>query len=110
MQEHVDEIARNVASGGHAVLVIDRAAWRATSKLVMPTNNTPILLPSRAPELNPFESIWQCMRANWLSTRVFESYDATIEAICQAWNKLIEIPDTIQSIGMRELTHAGRPE
>ena len=110
MQAHVDAIARNVASGAHAVLIMDRAAWHATSKLVMPTNITPILLPSRAPELNPVENIWQCMRANWLSNRVFENYGAIIDAIYEAWNYLIEIPDTIKSIGMREWAHVGRSE
>jgi len=110
MQEHVDEIARNVANGAHAVLIMDRAAWHATSKLVMPTNITPILLPSRAPELNPVENIWQYMRANWLSNRVFDDYDTIIEAICEAWNNLIEIPETIKSIGMREWAHVGRFE
>ena len=108
MQAHVDETARKVASGAHAVLIMDRAAWHATCKLVMPTNITPILLPSRAPELNPVENIWQYMRANWLSNRVFENYDAIIEAICEAWNNLIEIPDAIKSIGMREWAHVGR--
>ena len=108
MQAHVDEIARNVASGAHAVLVMDRAAWHSTSKLVMSDNITPIMLPSRSPELNPVENIWQYMRANWLSNRVFESYDAIIEAICDAWNKLVALPGTIKSIGMREWAHVGR--
>ena len=31
-----------------------------------------ILLPSRAPELNPVENIWQYLRQNWLSNRVFD--------------------------------------
>jgi transposase len=62
------------------------------------------------PELNPVENIWQYMRANWLSNRVFENYDAIIEAICEAWNNLIEIPDAIKSIGMREWAHVGRSE
>ena len=108
MQEQVDEIARNVANGAHAVLIMDRAAWHATSKLVMPNNITPILLPSRAPELNPVENIWQYMRENWLSNRVFKSYDAIVEAICEAWNRLVALPDVIKSIGMREWAHVGR--
>ena len=58
MQAHVVEIGGNVASGAHAVLIMDRAVWHATSKLLMPTNITPTLLPSRAPELNPVENIW----------------------------------------------------
>ena len=87
---------------------MDRAAWHATSKLVMPNNITPILLPSRAPELNPVENIWQYMRENWLSNRVFENYDAIVDAICEAWNKLIALPDVIKSIGMRDWAHVGR--
>ena len=76
--------------------------------LGMPNNITPILLPSRAPELNPVENIWQYMRANWLSNRVFETYNAIIEAACEAWQKLVAQPDTITSIGMRDWAHVGQ--
>src|SRR5208282_3425235 len=76
--------SRNVAEGAHAVLLLDRAGWHTTGKLRMPANITPILLPSRAPELNPVENIWQYMRANWLSNRVFETYDVIIDAACEA--------------------------
>ena len=40
-----------------------------SGKLKMPKNLTIILLPSRSPELNPVENIWQYMRANWLAIR-----------------------------------------
>ena len=33
----------------------------------MPDNITPIFLPSRAPELNPVENVWQYLAQNWLS-------------------------------------------
>jgi transposase len=36
-------------------------------------NITPIFLPSRAPELNPVENVWQYLRQNWLSNTVFEN-------------------------------------
>ena len=74
----------------------------------MPANITPILLPSRAPELNPVENIWQHMRANWLSNRVFETYDAIIDAACEAWQKLIAQPQTITSIGLRDWANIGQ--
>ena len=64
MQLHLDEISRNVAKGAHAVLLLDRAGWHTTSKLDVPDNITPIFLPSRAPELNPVESVWQYLRQN----------------------------------------------
>ena len=85
MQQHLDEISRHVAKGAHAVLILDRAGWHTTGNLAMPANITPIFLPSRAPELNPVENIWQYLRANWLSNSVFETYDAIIDAACEAW-------------------------
>jgi hypothetical protein len=72
MQLHLEEISAHVAEGAHAVLLLDRAGWHTTAKLDMPPNITPIFLPSRAPELNPVENIWQFMRGNWLSNLVFE--------------------------------------
>jgi transposase len=44
------------------------------AKLKEPNNITSIFLPSRAPELNPVENIWQYLRASWLSNRVFGGY------------------------------------
>ena len=108
MQLHLDEISRNVAEGAHAVLLLDRAGWHTTGNLDVPANITPILLPSRAPELNPVENVWQYLRANWLSNRVFETYDAIIDAACEAWMKLIAMPEAITSIGMREWAHVGQ--
>ena len=108
MKLHLDEISRHVAEGAHAVLLLDRAGWHTTSNLDVPANITPILLPSRAPELNPVENVWQYLRANWQSNRAFETYDAIIDAACEAWMKLIARPETITSIGMREWAHIGQ--
>jgi transposase len=108
MQLHLDEISRHVARRAHAVLLLDRAGWHTTAKLDVPRNMTLIFLPSRAPELNPVENVWQYLRQNWLSNRVFEGYDAIIDAACEAWRKLLTQPETIKSIGMREWAHVGQ--
>ena len=108
MQRHLDEIAHTVKRRSHAVLLLDRAAWHTTGNLVVPRNMTLIFLPSRAPELNPVENIWQYMRANWLSNRVFNSYGAIVDAACEAWNRLVAQPRTITSIGMRAWAHIGQ--
>jgi len=107
MQLHIDEIALHVAKDAHAVLLLDRAGWHTTSKLRWPKNITPILLPSRSPELNPVEQVWQHLRANYLSNRVFETYDDIIDAACEAWTKLLAKPAAITSIGMRQWAHTG---
>jgi transposase len=90
------------------VLLLDRAGWHIASDLVWPKNITPILLPSRSPELNPVENIWQYLRANYLSNRVFETYNDIIDAACDAWRRLTDRPDVITSIGMRKWTHTGQ--
>ena len=107
MQMHLDEISSQVARGAHAVVLMDRAGWHTTDKLKIPKNLTIILLPSRSPELNPVENLWQFLRANFLSNRVFETYDAIIDAACDAWNALIGMPETIRSIGTRQWVHIG---
>ena len=110
MQLHLNEISRHVARSAHAILLLDRAGWHTTTNLDVPGNITLIFLPSRAPELNPVENIWQYLRANWLSNRVFETYDAIIEAACDAWQKLIAEPEIITSIGMRHWAHVGQTQ
>ena len=108
MQAHLQEISRTVAPGAHAVLLMDRAGWHTTGELDMPENITPVLLPSRAPELNPVENIRQYLRQTYLSNRVFADYDEFIDAACHAWNRLIAKPWQIMSIGMREWAHTGQ--
>lgn len=105
---HLNEISRHIAPKAHGVILMDRAGWHTTGKLTVPDNITIILLPSRSPELNPVENIWQYIRQNWLSNRVFETHEAILDAGCNAWNKLIKQPNTITSIGMRDWAHIGQ--
>ena len=108
MQLHLDQISRYVARKAHGVVLMDRAGWHISGDLKVPRNLTIILLPSRSPELNPVENVWQYLRANWLSNRVFETYDDILDAGCQAWNNLIDQPEQITSIGLRGWAYAGQ--
>jgi hypothetical protein len=73
MNLHLAEIATEIAPGAHAVLLLDQAGWHTSSRLVVPPNITLVPLPPKCPELNPVENVWQFMRNNWLSDRVFKS-------------------------------------
>ena len=53
----------------------------------------------------PVENIWQFMRDNRLSNRVFKSYDDLVDHCCEAWNKLVDQPWRIVSIGLRQWAH-----
>ena len=105
MQLHLEEISSRVRTSAHALLLLDQAGWHTTDKLVIPTNITLLPLPPRSPELNPTENIWQFMRDNWLSNRVFKSEEQIVALCCEAWNKLIDRPWKIMSIGRRRWAH-----
>jgi hypothetical protein len=45
------EIATEVASGAHAVLMVDQAGWRLSPRLIAPANITLIRLPPKCPKL-----------------------------------------------------------
>lgn len=105
MNLHLQEISAAVAQGAHAVLLVDQAGWHMTPKLHVPGNITIMALPARAPELNPVENVWQFLRDNYLSNRVFASYDAIVDICCSAWNRLIKQPWRIMSIGLRNWAH-----
>lgn len=105
MQAHLGEISAAVAPGAHAVLILDQAGWHLSSRLVVPNNITLLPLPPRSPELNPVENVWQFLRDNWLSNRVFGGYDDIVAHCCEAWNELIDQPWRIKSIGRREWAH-----
>lgn len=102
MQRHLDEISRCIAPGAHAVIVLDGAGWHGAAKLVIPDNVSLLPLPPYSPELNPAENIWQYLRQNDLSLRVWQTYDDIVETCCHAWNKLVAQPPRIRSIATRQ--------
>ena len=102
MNLHLAEISREVSRGAHAVLVLDGAGWHQTGgALQVPKNISLLHLPPYAPELNPVENLWAFLRGNKLSNRVFETYDAILDACCHAWTWLMSQPDRIASITAR---------
>ena len=91
-----------IFGGRHAVLLVDQAGWHLSDRLLVPANVTVVPLPAKCPELNPQENVWQFLRDNWLSNRVFTSYENIVDHCCHAWNKLLEQPWKIISIGSRD--------
>lgn len=108
MNAHLAEISKHVAPGAHALLILDGAGWHSSGGLVVPANITLMPLPPYSPELNPVENIWQFLRQNHLANRVFESYEAIVDACCDAWNSLIAKPERIASITSRAWTQVSR--
>jgi DDE superfamily endonuclease len=105
MNLHLAEIASQIASGAHAALIVDQAGWHLSGGLNIPPNITIVPLPAKCPELNPQENVWQFLRDNWLSNRVFTSYADILDHCCWAWNRLVDQPWRIMSLGLRDWAH-----
>jgi len=101
MNAHLAEIARTVAPGAHALLVLDGAGWHGDKGLAVPDNLSLLTLPPYAPELNPVENVWQYLRSNKLAITVFDGYDAIVDACCAAWNFFTNDTQAITSITSR---------
>lgn len=102
MQQHLDEIAKQIAPGNHGVIIFDRAAWHTTKKLHLPKNISLLPLPTASPELNPTEQVWQVLRDRYLGNRCFKSYDDIVESCCEAWNDFTSITGAIRRLCSRE--------
>lgn len=102
MNMHLAEIGKWVSPGAIALVIMDGAGWHSSPKLTIPENIVLLKLPPYAPELNPAENIWEYLRSNTLSHQVWESYEAIVEACCDAWNGLMRMPEVIRSIATRE--------
>jgi len=107
MNLHLVEIGRAVAPGAHAVVVLDGAGWHGAKALDPPDNISLLTLPPYSPELNPAENIWQYLRQNFLANRVFDDYQAILDACCDAWNAFANAPDTITSVTSRTWAKVG---
>jgi hypothetical protein len=103
MNLHLQEISSQVPAGTVAALIWDGAGWHQTGgDLVVPDNIVLIPIPPYTPELNPMENVWDYLRGNKPSARIWKDYDAIVEACRVAWNYLINDPDRIRSIGHRK--------
>jgi transposase len=98
MQTFLDQLSREVADNAHAIVIMDRAGWHRSNDLTMPDNLTPVFLPSYSPELNAIERLWLFLKERYLSHRLWQTYDDIIDAVCQAWNRVIDEPGRIKSL------------
>jgi transposase len=94
----LDGVSQSVAPDVHIVLVLDQAGWHKAKTLKVPDNITLVSLPPYSPELNPIERVWLYLKERFLSHRLFDNYDAIVEATCDAWNVMISTQDRLKSL------------
>ncbi len=91
----LEQFARELPAGVHAVLIWDGAGYHTSGELVVPGNVSLIRLPPYSPELNPVENLWHYLRSHHWSNREYEGYTGLQEeavrsvcAVCQDAEKL----------------------
>jgi hypothetical protein len=103
MNLHLAEISTQVAPNAHALVLLDGAGWHQQGgRLKIPGNLTLLPLPPYAPELNGAESLWEYLRGNRLSHKVWDSHDAIVEDCSAAWRDLAASPERIKSLASRD--------
>ena len=96
--------------GAHAVLVLDLAGWHDPRALHVPDTITLLPLLPASPALNPVERVWLYLRERYLSHRVLDDYDAVLDAVCRAWNRLLDETGRLTSLtAYPYLTASGIP-
>jgi transposase len=71
----LEQFARELPAGVHAVLIWDGAGFHTGGDLVVPAGVSLIRLPPYAPELNPVENLWHYLRSHHWSNRMYEGYE-----------------------------------
>jgi hypothetical protein len=106
MQTFLDQLSAQVSPGADALLIMDRAGWHCAGDLVMPDNITAVLLPPYLPELNAIERLWLYLKERFHSHRLWPAYDAIVEAVCQAWQRVTRDAGRIKSLCSMEWAQA----
>jgi transposase len=101
MNLYLAEISRCISTSAIALLILDGAGWHHSPQLVARQHRAHMPLSPYASELNSTENIWEYLRANSLSNCVWDTYEAILDACCDAWNALAARPQLITSIGTR---------
>ena len=94
----LEQFARELPAGVHAVLIWDGAGFHTGSDLVVPSHVSLIQLPPYSPELNPVENLWHYLRAHHWSNRPYRDYDELQEEAVRSLCAVREDMETIKTV------------
>jgi len=80
----------------HGVVIVDGAGWHGPRCVSCAPNITLLFLPPYSPQLNSIERLWRWIKRRFLSNTVFETLEALVDQLCEAWRTLT--PDLIQTL------------
>ena len=92
------EFAAFVGAGAdkQVVLVLDRAGWHSSERVVLPDGLTLVFLPSYSPELQPAEHLWE-VSDEVLVNQHFLDLDQLVSVQAERCRVLQQMPEMISS-------------
>jgi transposase len=94
----LEQFARELPAGVHAVLIWDGAGFHTGGDLVVPAGVSLIRLPPYSPELNPVENLWHYMRSHHWSNRVYKGYEELKEEAVRSLGVVCQDTDKLRTI------------
>jgi putative transposase len=94
----LEQFARELPAGVHAVLIWDGAGFHTGLDVVVPSNVSLIQLPPYSPELNPVENLWHYLRAHHWSNRPYRDYDELQEEAVRSLCAARQDTETIKTV------------
>jgi len=94
----LEQFARELPAGVHAVLIWDGAGFHTGAELVVPSHVSLIQLPPYSPELNPVENLWHYLRAHHWSNRRYQDYNELEDEAARSLCAVCEDTETIKSV------------
>jgi transposase len=94
----LEQFARELPAGVHAVLIWDGAGFHTGADLVVPGNVSLIQLPPYSPELNPVENLWHYLRAHHWSNRRYRDYNELQEEAARSLCAVSADTETIKTV------------
>jgi len=88
---YANTICMNIFLGGLSktfpndmlLVVLDRASWHTTAKLIIPKNIELFFLPPATPELNPMEQVWKVLRSRGFKNEAFATLNDVMDRLCE---------------------------
>ena len=94
----LEQFARELPAGVHAVLIWDGAGFHTGGDLVVPAGVSLIRLPPYSPELNPVENLWHYLRSHHWSNRMYKGYEELKEEAVRSLGVVCQDTDKLRTI------------
>jgi transposase len=96
VSEFLVGLSREIKPRRHIILFVDGASWHSGEEVEVPSNITLYFFPPYSPELNPIERLWNYLKSNFLSRKIFEDMEDIFDIGTQAWRELSS--STVKSV------------